>query len=175
MAAVVFMRGVNVGGHRPFRPAAFAKELSALEVVNIGAAGTFVVRKSVSQAALSAEILRRLAVKAEFMICPAGDLVELMTADPFPRADAVKGTRRFLSVLAKRPSRTPRFPLCHPAGRAWQVKLVGLRGRFVLSVWRRMGKTMVYPNEVVEKELAISATTRSWNTMSKIREILEGS
>ncbi len=44
-----------------------------------------------------------------------------------------------------------------------------------LSLCRRMGKAMVYPNEVVEKELAISATTRSWDTISKIREILEGS
>jgi uncharacterized protein (DUF1697 family) len=175
MAAVVFVRGVNVGGHKAFRPATFAKELSALEVVNIGAAGTFIVRKNVAQATLRAEFLRRLPVKAEFMICPARDLVELMSADTFPREDSVKGTRRFVSVLARRPSTTPRFPLSHPAGKAWQVKLVGLRGRFVLSLWRRMGATMVYPNEVVEKELAIPATTRNWDTISKIHEILRSS
>ena len=172
MAAVVFMRGVNVGGHKPFRPTLLAKELSAFEVVNIGAAGTFIVRKTVSEATLRAELLRRLPVKAEFMICPARDLVELMSADPFPLADAVKGTRPFVSVLAKRPSTTPRFPLSYPAGKAWQVKLVGLRGRFVLSVWRRMGKAMVYPNQVVEKALAIPATTRNWDTISKIHQII---
>ena len=37
MALVVFMRGVNVGGHETFRPAALAKELVALDVVNVGA------------------------------------------------------------------------------------------------------------------------------------------
>jgi len=174
VAAVVFMRGVNVGGHKPFRPAAFASELSAFEVVNIGAAGTFIVRKKVSQATLRAEFLRRLPVEAEFMICPAPDLVALMSADPFARVDSVRDARRFVSVLATRPSTTPRFPLTHPAGKAWQVKLVGLHGRFVLSLWRRMGKAMVYPNEVVEKELAISATTRNWDTLSKIHELLRG-
>lgn len=174
MAAVVFIRGVNVGGHKSFRPAAFARELSAFNVVNIGAAGTFIVRKPVSQAALRAELLRRLPVKAEFMICPARDLVELVAADPFPRADLGGDVRRFASVLASRPSKPPRLPLSHPAGSAWQVKLVALRGKFVLSVWKRTGRALVYPNEVVEKRLAIAATTRNWDTISKIHEILQG-
>ncbi len=173
MAAVVFMRGVNVGGRRTFRPAAFAKELSAFDVVNIGAAGTFIVRKTVRQAALRAEFLRRLPVKAEFMICPARDLMELMSADPFPGADAGKDMRRFVSVLAKRPSKPPRFPLSYPAGDTWQVKLVALRGQFVLSLWRRTGNALVYPNEVVEKQLAIAATTRGWDTISRIHETLQ--
>jgi uncharacterized protein (DUF1697 family) len=166
------MRGVNVGGHRPFRPAAFAKELSAFDVVNIGAAGTFVVRRSVSQATLRAEFVGRLPFEAELMICRARDLIDLVSADPFPREASVTGERRFVSVLAKRPRTVPRFPFSHPAGRTWQVKVIGLHGRFALSVWRRAGRTMVYPNEVVEKELAISATTRNWDTISKIYNIL---
>jgi len=44
MALVVFLRGVNVGGHRTFRPSLLANELSDFDVVNVGAAGTFVVR-----------------------------------------------------------------------------------------------------------------------------------
>ena len=50
MALVVFLRGVNVGGHRTFRPSQLVKELADFDVVNIGAAGTFVVRKPGSQA-----------------------------------------------------------------------------------------------------------------------------
>ncbi len=174
MAAVVFMRGVNVGGHRPFRPAAFAKELSDFHVVNIGAAGTFIVHRTVSQSKLRAELLRRLPFKAEFMICRARDLTDLASADPFPREGFVKGARRFVSILAKRPPTMPRFPFSHPASRAWQVKVVGLHGRFALSLWRRVGKAMVYPNEVVEKELAIPATTRNWDTILKIDNLLRG-
>lgn len=173
MASVVFMRGVNVGGHKRFRPAAFAKELSAFDVVNIGAAGTFVVHKTVSQATLRTELLRRLPFKTELMICRARDLVDLASTDPFPREALVKGVRRFVSVLARRPRTMPQFPLSHPA-KAWQVKVVGLRGRFALSLWRRLGRAIVYPNEVVEKELAITATTRNWDTISKIHDILRG-
>ena len=38
MALVVFLRGVNVGGHRTFRPTVLAKQLRHLDAVNIGAA-----------------------------------------------------------------------------------------------------------------------------------------
>lgn len=44
MASIVFLRAVNVGGHKSFRPSALAAQVAALDVVSIGAAGTFVVR-----------------------------------------------------------------------------------------------------------------------------------
>ncbi len=39
MAWVVFLRGVNVGGHKAFRPSVVAKDLAEFDVVNVGAAG----------------------------------------------------------------------------------------------------------------------------------------
>ena len=56
MALVVLLRGVNVGGHRTFRPAALARQLKHLDAVNIGAAGTFVIRRPVTRAQLRAEL-----------------------------------------------------------------------------------------------------------------------
>jgi hypothetical protein len=40
MALVVFFRGINVGGHRSFRPSLLAKELSIYDAVNFGAPAT---------------------------------------------------------------------------------------------------------------------------------------
>ena len=59
MALVVLLRGVNVGGHRTFRPSTLAKQLKHLDAVNIGAAGTFVIRRPVTQAQLRAELARQ--------------------------------------------------------------------------------------------------------------------
>lgn len=50
MALVVLLRGVNVGGHRTLRPTELAKELAGLDAVNIGAAGTFVIRRPLAAA-----------------------------------------------------------------------------------------------------------------------------
>ena len=60
MALVVLLKGVNVGGHRTFRPSALAEQLKHLGAVNIGAAGTLVIRRPVSRARLRVEIARRL-------------------------------------------------------------------------------------------------------------------
>ena len=55
MALVVLLRGVNVGGHRTFRPTKLAAQLRHLGAVNVGAAGTFVIRQPVTRAQLRAD------------------------------------------------------------------------------------------------------------------------
>lgn len=174
MAWVVFLRGVNVAGHKAFRPTVVANALADFDVVNLGAAGTFVVRKPVAQRTLRAEFLRSMPFSAEVMICPGIDLIDLACGE-FPDGGAPdRDTKRFVSVLAKRPRPLPELPISHPAGEHWQVKIVGIAGRFALSVWRKLGRPMIYPNEVVEKRLGVAATTRDWNTIAAICEILKG-
>jgi uncharacterized protein (DUF1697 family) len=68
MALVALLRGVNVGGHKTFRPTILAEQLKDLDAVNIGAAGTFVIRQPVARARLRAELARRLPFDAEIMI-----------------------------------------------------------------------------------------------------------
>jgi uncharacterized protein (DUF1697 family) len=48
MALVVFLKDVNVGGHKTIRPNVLASRLAKLGVNNVGATGTFVVRKPIS-------------------------------------------------------------------------------------------------------------------------------
>jgi uncharacterized protein (DUF1697 family) len=172
MASVAFLRAVNVGGHQKFQPSVLAKELADFGVVNVGAAGTLVVRAMVSQATLRAEILHRLSFKPELMICPARDIIELARSQPFNDAPTGKDMRPFLSIMQKAPRTLPPLPLEQPAGDKWQVRIVGIRGRFALSLWRRQERAIVYPNAVVEKHVGLPATTRSWNTISAICEIL---
>jgi uncharacterized protein (DUF1697 family) len=170
MASVVFFRAVNVGGHQKFQPGKLAKDLERLGVVNIGAAGTFVVRENVSPTKLSDEILRRLPFDPELMICPGRDVLALARGRWFGTAPATKDTGRFVSVLPKAPRAKPPLPIEEPAGRKWEVRIVAIAGRFVLSV-RRLGKT--YSNAVVEKHLGLPATTRNWTTIEAIRNVLE--
>src|SRR6266446_7280994 len=110
MSSVVFFRAVNVGGHQKFQPGELAKELAEFGVVNIGAAGTFVVRENVSQAKLRDEILRRLPFKPELMICPAREVLALARGSWFDDAPAGKDVGRFVSVLPKAPRAKPPLP-----------------------------------------------------------------
>lgn len=173
MALAVFMRGVNVGGHKTFKPAALARELADLDVVNIGAAGTFVIRSSISQAAVRAAFLRKLPFEAQLMICSDREIIDLAEAEPFPNKPTGKDVKRYVSVLDKRPSKPPRLPIDRPDGDDWQVRIAGVCGRFVSSLHRREGRALLYPNEVVEKAFGVPATTRNWNTIQSIRDVLE--
>ena len=140
MASVVFFRAVNLGSHQRFKPGALAKELAEFGVVNIGAAGTFVVRENVSQARLRGEILRRLPFEPEVFVCPARDVLALARSEPFRNFPAGKGVDRFASVLRTAARALPKLPIEQPAGPRWEVRIIGLCGRFALSL-RRVGKT----------------------------------
>jgi uncharacterized protein (DUF1697 family) len=173
MSSVVFLRGVNVGGHKAFRPSALVRELTALSVVSVGAAGTFVVRTPASPAEVRARFQKALPFEAVVMVSAARELTELMEADPFSGSPAGLAEGHFISVLEARPRRLPTLPIRAPAGRDWQVSIDAVHGRFVVSVQRRIGRANLYPNEVVEKQLGISATTRGWATILKVHAALE--
>ena len=101
MALVVFLRGVNVGGHRTFRPSVLARELSKYDVVNVGAAGTFVVRKPQSRAKFRAALLPKLPFEADVMLCDGRDLLRLETTNPFGTQPSPPDVVRFVSILSK--------------------------------------------------------------------------
>jgi uncharacterized protein (DUF1697 family) len=173
MPLVVFLRGVNVGGHRTFRPSRLAQALRDLDVVNVGAAGTFVVRRRCSRAALLAELRRRLPFKTHVMLCSGRDLLRLAAEDPFARAPAGPGIVRFVSVLARAPRGGAVAPIALPARRGWLVRVVASRNRFVLGLYRRHMKTIGYLGRL-DTLFGAPATTRNWNTIMAIVRILKG-
>lgn len=164
-----------MGGRNTFQPSVLAKELADLGVDNVGAAGTFVARGKINPASLRAELQRRLPFKAELMICPAHEIIDLVRGDAFGQAPLGRDVRRFVSVMEKPPRRLPHLPLDRPADGPWEVRVIRVSGRHALSLWRRLGKRIIYPNEVVEKSFGVSATTRGWNTIQAICRILEKS
>jgi uncharacterized protein (DUF1697 family) len=170
---VVFLRAVNVGGTNRCQPAQIAKELSRFGVVNIGAVGTFVVRENVSESTLRAAIAKKLPFKCEIMICPAHDILKLVSKDPFTRQPSGPDITRFASIAGKS-LRLPlplSFPLSLPSPDTWLLKIIAIQDRFVLGVYRRQMKAIGYLGKI-EKLLGTPATTRSWNTIEKIAKIL---
>jgi len=170
MALVAFLRGVNVGGHRTFQPSVVAKQLSEYDVVNVGAAGTFVVRRPISQSKLRAEFLKRLPFEPEIMICSARDILSLASRDPFAHEPSGADIVRFVSISAKRPP-APSLPLSLPSDRDWLVKIIGVQDRFFLGLYRRQMKTISYLSQI-EKRLGVRVTTRNWNTITAIVKLV---
>jgi uncharacterized protein (DUF1697 family) len=171
MRWVVFLRAVNVGGTNRCQPALIAKQLAKFGVVNIGAVGTFVVSKNVSESALRAALIRKLPFKCEIMICPARNIIKLASKDPFSRQPSGPEITRFVNVLHKRLRTLPPLPLSLPADDDWLVKIIAIQDRFVLGLYRRQ-MTAISHLSRIEKRLSVPVTTRSWNTIEKVAKIL---
>lgn len=172
MALVVLLRGLNVGGHRRVRPTTLAGQLRHLDAVNIGAAGTFVIRRPVSRARLRAEIARRLPFDAEITICESRDIVGLMSHDRFARHPAQPDVVRFVSVLSRAPRLAPRLPIRLPSRGTWLLKVLARDGRFVFGLYRRHMKVIGYLGSL-DRLFGVPATTRNWNTISAIGKVLD--
>jgi uncharacterized protein (DUF1697 family) len=171
MSSVVFLRAVNVGTANRCRPAAIARELAKYDVVNIGAVGTFVVRKEVSESTLRDAFASKLPFKCEIMICPARDILKLVAKDPFSGQPSDPNITRFVNVLHKPIRKPPPLPLSFPSDDDWLVKIIAIQGRFVLGVYRREMKAIGYLGKV-EKQIGVPATNRNWNTIEKVAKIL---
>jgi uncharacterized protein (DUF1697 family) len=174
MALIVFLRGINVGGHRTFRPSMLARDLAAYDVVNVGAAGTLVVRKPVSRTKFLAELRRKLPFEAAVSFCDARDLIRLEMENPFGAEPFDQDVVRFVSILSKARRGKASLPIAFPPGEKWFVRIIGSRKRLVFGVYRRHMRTIGYLGEI-DGFFGAPATTRSWSTMLSVLRILKDS
>jgi len=172
MALVVLLRGVNVGGHKTFRPTTLARQLKHLDAVNIGAAGTFVIRQPIGRAQLRAEVARRLPFEPEIVICEGRDIARLMSCDLFARQPVRPDIVRLVTVLSRRPRSAPRLPFQLPAEGEWLLKLLGRDDRFVLGLYRRQMKAIGHLGSL-DRLFGVPVTTRNWNTITAIARALD--
>jgi uncharacterized protein (DUF1697 family) len=171
MALVVLLRGVNVGGHRTFRPTILAGQLTHLGAVNIGAAGTFVIRRPVARAQLRAELARRLPFDAEVMICEGREIVRLLSRNHFADEPLRPDIVRFVSVAGRRPRQALATPMSLPPSGRWLLKILATDGRFVVGQYRREMKAIGYLG-TIDGLVGVPVTTRNWNTITAIAKVL---
>ena len=173
MALVVFLRGVNVGGHKTFRPTVLAGQLTAFDVVNVGAAGTFVVRKPGTRAKFRAALLRKLPFDTAVMLCDGRDLLRLEIENPLATEPSRADVVRFVSILAKGGRAGVTLPIRLPPSGEWLVRVIASQGQFIFGVYRRHMKTIGYLGQL-DRLFGGRATTRNWNTIVAVVRILRG-
>lgn len=170
VATVVLMRAVNVGGHAVVRPKAVASRLEAFDVISLGAAGTFLVRRPPPSARLTEAFQKALGFETEVIQLPLPELAGLLDAGPADWRSPPAGTRRFLTFLAADPVRVPSLPLAAPAGAGWHLRVLDRQGRSLRTI-RKLPTSVpwTYPNPVIEKAFGVPATTRGWETLDELR------
>jgi hypothetical protein len=128
--------------------------------VNVGATGTFIVRNPGPRAKFRAELLRQLPFEAEVVLCDGRDLIRLEMENPFETQPSGPDIVRFASILS-RPGRVPiDIPFTLPPPGECFVRVIALKKRFVLGVYRRHLRTISYLSQI-DKLFGVPATTRT--------------
>ena len=140
--------------------------------MNVGAAGTFVVRKPRSQTEFRAALLRALPFEAEVACCNGSDLVRVEKENPFDAEALGPDIVRFVSILCKAPLLRPSIPIALPSADEWLVRIMARDGRFVFGVYRRHMKTIGYLGRL-DRLFGVPLTMRTWNTIASVVRILK--
>jgi hypothetical protein len=149
-----------------------ARELGAYKVVNVGAAGTLVVRKPGSRGRFLAELRRKLPFDAEIACCDGRDLLRLELENPFGSEPSRPDVVRFVSILSKEGRGKASLPIAVPEDGEWFVRILGAQDRLVFGVYRRHMKTIGYLGRI-DGLFGAPATTRSWSTIVAVLRVLK--
>lgn len=174
---IAFLRAINVAGHaivkmsdlrEAFRTAGCRDVRTYIQSGNIiftpPAADIAAVNRK-----LQAVLLELLGTEATILYRSAGEIEELVHRDPFRIVQTEADAKRYVAFLARPPAGRPKLPLCSSREGLEAFQMVNLD---VFVVSRRMKGRFGFPNNFIEKELGVPATTRNWSTVRRIAELV---
>jgi uncharacterized protein (DUF1697 family) len=141
-------------------------------VVNVGAAGTFVIRKPGSRSRLRTALLRKLPFAAELVLCDGGDFLRLEAENPFAAESSSPDVVWFVGIFSKAGGVRVSLPITLPSEGEWLVRVIGSDGPFVFGVYRRHMKTIGCLGQI-DKLFGVPVTIRNWNTIATIVRVLK--
>ena len=167
-----FLRGINVGG-RVVKMDALTKMFSSLGLKNVKTfiqSGNVVFespeknKKTVAQK-IEKKLLKELGYEVPAILRTTEELTSLLKLDPF------KGmkTKNYVVLIAEELKEKPKLPLVSEKD---GVKVLGMKKADIFcEALPLKGGRWGFPNAYIEKQFKVSATTRNWNTISKISSI----
>jgi uncharacterized protein (DUF1697 family) len=170
---VALLRKINVGGKNLIKMNQLSAVLEDAGLKNVRTfqqAGNIVFESAArSPARISATIERILSqclqIEIRAIVLPLDHLVKIARRNPFKRVEP-GDVMLCVVILAGDPAQTPRLPLISTPD---NLELIAVRDRAAFVVARRK-KTgwFGFPNNFVERQLGVAATTRQWSTLKKL-------
>jgi uncharacterized protein (DUF1697 family) len=173
---IAFMRAINVAGHTIVK---MSDVRDAFAAVGCRDVRTYIQSGNVifdSPARDAATILETLQAKLRnvlddepvILLRTVSEMEKLLGRDPFKDVKAEPGIKLYVVFLSQSPRSRPKFPL---VSLREALEAIAMTDREVFVVSRRKKNGFFgFPNNFIEKELGVSATSRNWSTVTKIVE-----
>lgn len=164
---VALLRGINVGGKNLLKMDALR---SAFESAGLKNVRTFQQAGNVVFESARKNPLRYLNLDANVIVLSLNDLAKLIEKDPFKQI-APGDVMLCVVFLFDKPERKVKLPIISINEK---LELIAIDDRAAYVVARRK-KTgwFGFPNNFVEKQLGVTATTRQWSTIKKLAAFAE--
>lgn len=174
---VAFLRGINVGGHKPVQMVALKKIFESLGFENVQtflASGNVLFEaqpasKSILTKKIEEKLRNMLGHEIDVLIRTIAELRQLDKMNPFKGITITPQTRLYVTFLSKKPNSNLKFSY---ESVNKNFKIVCITRSEVCSV------LVLKPNSqttdlmsILEKEFGRKITTRNWNTVTRILKI----
>ncbi|MFN2576708.1 MAG: DUF1697 domain-containing protein [Pyrinomonadaceae bacterium] len=169
---VAFLRGINVGGNKLIKMEALAAAFTSAGFRNVKtyiASGNVIFDSGAKPDSLAKKIeqtlLKTFGHQIAVVVFSLADLKALVKSNPFKGVKRGSDVMLFVTFLRAEVAR-PESPL---ESKAEKFKGIEIQERAAFMVARRK-KTgwFGFPNNFIEKELGVAATTRNWSTVEKV-------
>jgi len=169
---VAFLRGINVGGNKLIKMEALAAAFTNAgfrKVKTYIASGNVIFSTPATDREALAKKIEKVLLTAfgheiTVLLFPFAELQAIVNSNPFNRTR--RGDVMLFSVLLRAPSTRATPPL---ESKTEKFKVVAIQDRAIFIVARRKRTGWFgFPNNWVEKEFDVTASTRNWSTLQKI-------
>jgi uncharacterized protein (DUF1697 family) len=173
---IAFLRGINVGGHKPVRMDELRRAFEALgfqSVKTILASGNvlFDAPKASPRSlvkAIEAKLETALGHPISLLLRSVGEIQKLADARPFRDIQVTPQTRLYVTFLTEKPKSELKIPYESPDESFTILRVSSSEVCSVLTLSPK-GQTTGMMG-FVEKTFGCNITTRNWNTITKILE-----
>lgn len=171
---VAFLRAINVAGHATVKMGDLKEAFSAAGCQGVQSyiqSGNILYEAPASgHAALAkkvrSEVHRLVGGEATVVFRTMRQLETLVGSAPFKGVKAGSDVKRFVAFLAGKPRARPALPLRDSREKLEIRKILG--SDVIVVSGKKPNGFHGFPNALVEKELAVPATSRNWNTITRI-------
>lgn len=176
---VAFVRAINVGGHACMSMSELQRTFvsaGALDVRTVIQSGNVLLHSPPKDSAriiqnVRGKLCRMIGDEPDVMLRTIRELEVLVRSDPFTNFDPKPDKKFYVAFLARQLRVQPTFPL---RSRAEAMEAIAMRNREVFIVsHRKKNGFFGFPNNFIEAELGVPATTRNWWTVTKIAELAQ--
>lgn len=167
---VALLRKVNVGGNNLIKMEALRAAFESAGLKNVRTfqqAGNVVFETAAKNPALKIEKVLSQSFNADLkaIIFTLEELAQIVKRDPFKRVQP-GDVMLCVVFLFDKPVTVPKLPL---RSTTENLELIAVKDRAAFVVARRKKSGWFgFPNNFVEKQLGVTATTRQWSTVKKL-------